>query len=739
MIPQSFIQELLDRVDIADVVGKAVKLKKAGANLHGLCPFHNEKTPSFTVSPTKQFYHCFGCGAHGSAINFLMEHHGLGFVDAVKELAADVGLSVPQDGGHSAEQAEASRRNLTLTQWLEQAAAYYRQRLKETPAAIAYLKKRGLTGATARAFGLGYAPAGWRNLDGVLPDYAAPEAEACGLVIAGEDGKRYDRFRERVLFPIRNARGQVIGFGGRVMGQGEPKYLNSPEGPLFSKRHELYGLFEAREAIRSQHRVLVVEGYMDVVMLHQHGCRYAVATLGTAMTSNHLSKLLRLTDRVVFSFDGDNAGRRAAWRALENALPLLSDTKRLEFLFLPPEHDPDSYVQAHGLEAFEKLVASAEPLSAFMLRELSSRVDLQTPEGRAHMQADLKPLVAQMPEIALRSQIVREMAGRLGVSAEELSAYCGLGARPPAGAASRGGPSRPARPASAPSAAWSSGGAGFDDDLPPEAWGAAPGGWADDAAQDFPLSDYGASDEGGAADSRGWGTDATGLQAQQRPAWSPRQPHGPAPGGWSSTGGRGRDQWGGWQNQGGSWKGHAQGRGRGGDWGDRGRFGRDRSPPGILPDRTRPLPPSLQQHVCLLLAYHPALAQDAIPDAELLPESLLRWREQLAALPWDVDFDGVLADARAKAPEMAAFIETQNARDAGGLAAMELDTARIGYRDALCRLKLERAKQESVRLIAEGLDKPGVQARYGEVEALKQRLTQELEGATQALSDNMRG
>ena len=427
MIPQSFIQELLTRVDVVDVVGKAVKLRKAGANYQGLCPFHNEKTPSFSVSPTKQFYHCFGCGAHGSAISFLMEHHGLGFVEAVHELARDVGLTVPED--HSREGAEAARKasqQLALSQWLDQAARYYRSRLKETPAAISYLKERGVTGEIARHFGLGYAPAGWRNLEGVLPDYAAEDAVRAGLVIAGEDGKRYDRFRERIMFPIRNPRGQVIGFGGRVLGQGEPKYLNSPEGPLFSKGHELYGLFEAREGIRTSGRVLVVEGYMDVVMLHQHGCHYAVATLGTATTAMHLGKLLRLADRVVFSFDGDAAGRRAAWRALENALPLLSDTKQLDFLFLPPEHDPDSFVRAEGLEAFEACVRDALPLSSFLLKELAQRADITTPEGRARMQAELKPLVQQMPDIALRTQILVDMAGRLGLPTEELAAYCGL-------------------------------------------------------------------------------------------------------------------------------------------------------------------------------------------------------------------------------------------------------------------------------------------------------------------------
>lgn len=444
MIPQSFIQELLTRVDIVEVVGRAVKLKKAGANYQGLCPFHNEKTPSFSVSPTKQFYHCFGCGAHGSAISFLMEHFGLGFVEAVHELAQGAGLTVPEDNTREGrDAARKASQQVALSQWLDKAAAYYRLRLKETPDAIAYLKERGVTGETAKRFGLGYAPAGWRNLEGVLPDYAAEDAERSGLVIASEEGKRYDRFRERVMFPIRNPRGQIIGFGGRVLGQGEPKYLNSPEGPLFSKGHELYGLFEARDGIRTSGRVLVVEGYMDVVMLHQYGCNYAVATLGTATTAVHITKLLRQADRIVFAFDGDRAGRRAAWRALENALPVLSDTKQLDFLFLPPEHDPDSFVREEGLEAFEAQVRDALPLSSFLLKELASRGDITTAEGRARMQAELKPLVLQMPDIALRTQILVDMAGRLGLHTEDLAAYCGLSlARPSAAGAGRSGQGR---------------------------------------------------------------------------------------------------------------------------------------------------------------------------------------------------------------------------------------------------------------------------------------------------------
>ena len=440
MIPQAFIQDLLAKIDIVDIVGRTVKLKKAGANLQGLCPFHNEKSPSFTVSPTKQFYHCFGCGAHGTAVGFLMEHHGLSYVDAIQELAAGLGLTVPHEGGDRQRQAS-SQVAPSLLQVVQTAADYYKQRLRETPRAIQYLKSRELTGATAARFGIGYAPGGWRNLESAAADYADEAMVTAGLVISGDDGKRYDRFRDRIMFPIRNTRGQVIGFGGRILDQGEPKYLNSPEGPLFSKGRELYGLFESREAIRARDRVLVVEGYMDVVMLHQHGVEYAVATLGTATTAAHLVKLLRQADRVVFAFDGDSAGQRAAWRALENALPTLSDTKRLDFLFLPPAHDPDSFIREHGLEAFEELVSQALPLSAYLVRELCRRADIATPEGRARIQAELKPLVKAMPDVALRTQIVLEVAGKAGVEAGELLRYLGLrvASPSPAAPAGRGG------------------------------------------------------------------------------------------------------------------------------------------------------------------------------------------------------------------------------------------------------------------------------------------------------------
>ncbi|HEY0845740.1 MAG TPA: DNA primase, partial [Noviherbaspirillum sp.] len=359
MIPQSFIQDLLNRVDIVDVVGRYVQLKKGGANYMGLCPFHNEKSPSFTVSPTKQFYHCFGCGAHGTAIGFLIEYSGLGFVEAVKDLAQGVGMTVPdQDRLPPAQRAEAQAKSFALSDVMTKAADFYRHQLRGAQQAIAYLKGRGLTGEIAARFGLGYAPDGWDSLRGVFPDYQAQELVESGLVIdKSEEGgggrKRYDRFRDRIMFPIRNIKGQVIGFGGRVLDGGEPKYLNSPETPLFQKGSELYGLFEARQAIREAGYALVTEGYMDVVALAQLGFPQAVATLGTACTPTHVQKLLRQTDQVVFSFDGDAAGRRAARRALDACLPHASDDKVIKFLFLPTEHDPDSYIRELGAEAFE--------------------------------------------------------------------------------------------------------------------------------------------------------------------------------------------------------------------------------------------------------------------------------------------------------------------------------------------------------------------------------------------------
>ena len=417
MIPQSFITDLLNRIDIVDVVGRYVQLKKGGANYMGLCPFHNEKSPSFTVSPTKQFYHCFGCGAHGTAIGFLIEYSGMGFVDAVKDLAQGVGMVVPEqdDKIPPAQRAQMQAQSMALSEAMNLAMEYYKTQLRTAPNAIAYLKGRGLTGDVAARFALGYAPDGWDNLRSVFPDYSAVALVEAGLVIdkVDEEGrhiKRYDRFRERVMFPIRNAKGQVIAFGGRIMEQGEPKYLNSPETPLFSKGSELYGLFEARQAIRDAGYVLVTEGYMDVVALAQMGFPHAVATLGTACTTIHVQKLLRQTDTVIFSFDGDKAGRRAARRALEACLPHVSDDKTIKFLFLPSEHDPDSYIREFGADGFEQQVHEAMPLSQFLLREAAGEHDLDEPEGRARAQFDAKPMLQAMAPSALRLQIVRGLA-----------------------------------------------------------------------------------------------------------------------------------------------------------------------------------------------------------------------------------------------------------------------------------------------------------------------------------------
>ncbi|MBC3909778.1 DNA primase [Undibacterium umbellatum] len=426
MIPQSFIQDLLARVDIVDVVGKYVQLKKGGANYMGLCPFHNEKSPSFTVSPTKQFYHCFGCGAHGSSIGFLMEYSGLSYVDAIRDLAQNNGMIVPEeDRLLPAQRAEVTAKSLALSEVMTKAGEYYKQQLRTAPQAIAYLKKRGLTGEIAARFGLGFSPDAWDGLRSVFTDYNIPALVEAGLVIdkSEEEGggrKRYDRFRDRVMFPIRNTKGQVIGFGGRIMEQGEPKYLNSPETPLFQKGLELYGLFEARQAIREAGYVLVTEGYMDVVALAQMGFPQAVATLGTACTPTHVQKLLRQTDHVIFSFDGDSAGRRAARRALDACLPHANDDKVIKFLFLPKEHDPDSYIREFGTDAFEQEVRDAMPLSQFFMREMIGDNDLNTAEGRARTQFDAKPLLQAMQSSGMRLQLVRNLAQVTQTSPSEI-------------------------------------------------------------------------------------------------------------------------------------------------------------------------------------------------------------------------------------------------------------------------------------------------------------------------------
>ena len=419
MIPQSFIQDLLGRVDIVEVVDRYVKLKRSGANYSACCPFHTEKSPSFTVSPTKQFYHCFGCGAHGTAIGFLMEYSGMGFVDAVKDLAQGVGMQVPEAPRSEFEQRRAED-GPDLYGALLKAAQFYRNQLKDAPQAIEYLKRRGLSGEIAKKFGIGYAPDAWQGLEQVFPDYADKALTAAGLVKQNDEGRRYDVFRDRIMFPIVDVKGNIIGFGGRVLGDGEPKYLNSPETAVFEKGRELYGLFHARRAIRDAGCVIVVEGYMDVVALAQAGIEYAVATLGTATTPIHVQKLLRQSDEVVFCFDGDAAGRRAAWRALENSLAQLADGKQVRFLFLPDGEDPDTYVRKHGKAAFESLLASAMPLSRFLIDELCAKVDTHTPEGLGKLKELAKPLVKQITAPMLSLLIRKELAQISGVLQQEL-------------------------------------------------------------------------------------------------------------------------------------------------------------------------------------------------------------------------------------------------------------------------------------------------------------------------------
>ena len=434
-IPEAFVQEVLSRTDVVDVVGRYVTLKKAGANLLGLCPFHGEKSPSFTVSPTKQFYHCFGCGAHGTALGFLMQHGGMAFPDAVRSLARDLGLDVPEEPGSSRDRvAIAEQRQLkdARHQLLERANQWYRANLKQSRGAIQYLKSRGLTGEVAGRFQLGYAPAQAQGLRAVFEDYDDPALVEVGLLSESERGERRDRFRDRVTFPIRNAKGELIGFGGRVLAKDAfgPKYLNSPETPLFHKGRELYGLWEARQAIRQAGQVLVVEGYMDVVALAQHGVAYAVATLGTATTADHVKRLMREASRITFAFDGDSAGRKAAWKALVASLPLLRDDLSLRFLFLPTEHDPDSYVREHGAQGFAVALEQAMPLSGFLLDHLQQGLDLQSPEGRAALVHLARPCLQAMPAIGLRLQLIRALAELARLTPDELTPSLELADQP---------------------------------------------------------------------------------------------------------------------------------------------------------------------------------------------------------------------------------------------------------------------------------------------------------------------
>lgn len=463
MIPQAFIDDLVARVDIVEIIGRHVQLRKVGTNLTGLCPFHAEKSPSFNVSPSKQFYHCFGCGASGNAIRFLTEFNGMNFVDAVHDLAQQAGMTVPEDGASPAEQersAQQKQRRATLTDVLVKAAEAYRSQLRTSDRARAYLEGRGLSNQSVARFGIGYAPESWRSLASVFPSYDDPLLEEAGLVISKEAGndvaepasgsKRYDRFRDRIMFPIRSVQGDVIGFGARVLDRGEPKYLNSPETALFSKGRELYGLFEARSALRQRGYALVVEGYTDVVALAQAGIGNAVATLGTACTVDHLQKLMRFTDSVVFSFDGDTAGRRAARRALEASLPYATDTRTIRFLFLPAQHDPDSYVQEHGAAAFEACVARAVPLSRQLIDFSAEGCELESVEGRAHLLANARPLWSLLPEGALKRQLLGELALAARDDVSQLLRQWGQPPAAPPRPVGRPGPPPPAQPSRRP-------------------------------------------------------------------------------------------------------------------------------------------------------------------------------------------------------------------------------------------------------------------------------------------------
>jgi len=430
MIPSDFIDELLSKVDIVDVIDEYVPLKKAGQNYLACCPFHKEKTPSFTVAPAKQFYHCFGCGANGSAIGFLMEYAHLSFPEAVEKLAARVGMRVPQSHSRETPQEREAKkeRRRTLEETVVECARFYAAQLAQSPRAQQYLQQRELDAAVIARYGLGYAPDGWQPLQAVFDDYPSPQLLEAGM-LSDKDGRQYDRFRDRIMFPIRDARGQAIAFGGRVLDKGEPKYLNSPETPLFNKGSHLYGLYEARAGIKNAGKALVVEGYMDVVALSQHGVDYAIAALGTATTPEHVRTLLRQTDAVYFCFDGDAAGRRAAWRALENALPQLQDDKALYFLFLPPEHDPDSYIRAHGREAFELLLKNdALPLSKYWLDELTRQGDLQHEEGKAELIRNAAPHLQQIGAAALKFLLTQNLAKKIGVDVADLQYLLGQSA-----------------------------------------------------------------------------------------------------------------------------------------------------------------------------------------------------------------------------------------------------------------------------------------------------------------------
>lgn len=667
MIPESFVQDLLARVDIVDVVGRYVQLRKGGANLLGLCPFHTEKSPSFTVSPTKQFYHCFGCGAHGTAISFLIEHTGASFPEAVRSLAANVGLVVPEAPRSPQAQAASRRRKEEVSrhqQLLDTAQQHYLKLLKATPAATDYLKKRGLTGEIAARFGLGWSGTDRRGLAQVFSHYEDPLLVEAGLVIEAEDGRRYDRFRERIMFPIRNARGNLIGFGGRVIGKGEPKYLNSPDTPIFSKGQELYGLWEGRTGIRAEGCVLVVEGYMDVVGLAQLGLENAVATLGTSTTPQHVQKLLRASDRIIFSFDGDKAGRRAAWRALQNCLPLLRDDVSIRFLFLPDDHDPDSFVRASGAEAFRELMAGAPALSSFMLDELASRHHMTEPEGRAACVHEAKPLLAQLPVgTTVRLQIEREFARRVQMTPAELTALLEA-SRPEAidpGVQPEAAPSGAARQghdndfASGPVSD-----DGWVPDFEPAGYGEPPG-WAFDDASAFPAGRSGSARQAQAGSS----------SQRAHSAGAKRQPYG-----------------------------------------QQGRSPLKRQRPGVAGGGNRSVTSMAKRLLRLLLA-HPELA-DTLGDQQL--ETLARGphlslvRDLIALISTTgARHAGALLEAADPDSDLAAVLSDLTTDVLGH---DDLPDPVAEWNDAMHKVELDVIKTEQLQLVAAGLKDNAARERY---------------------------
>lgn len=419
MIPESFIQELLNRADVVEVIDKRVQLKKAGANYVACCPFHQEKTPSFSVSPSKQFYHCFGCGAHGSAITFLMEYEGFTFVEAVQQIASELGLAVPNEKVLDKKNVKA---NFDIEEAMKIASQFYQQSLRKSPSAIDYLKSRGLTGKIAKEFSIGFAPEGWQNLEKAFKLYQDKSLEKAGLIQKNDKGKYYDRFRNRIIFPIINDKGTVIGFGGRVINPQEtPKYYNSPETPLFQKSYELYGLIYARKPIREKGFVLVVEGYMDVVGLAQHNFRNAVATLGTATTIYHIKKLMRYAEEIIFCFDGDSAGQNAAWRAMMNSISAITDNVRLKFLFLPKNHDPDSFIRENSKEAFDEIVAEALPLTEYVIKKLTSNNDLSSQDKKVKLLNEVEPILEQMKAPKLNLLFRKRVAQLVGLDIEEIN------------------------------------------------------------------------------------------------------------------------------------------------------------------------------------------------------------------------------------------------------------------------------------------------------------------------------